>query len=80
MESFYWALATIMLIGSKGNTFAETFFVCVTLFATVGVFATIIANIQIILEDIAKKSKGYRKDLEVLNQLFESNKNISKNT
>lgn len=51
-ESFYWALATIMLVGSKGETFLETIFCCATLVTTVGMFATILSKIAMILEEI----------------------------
>lgn len=50
-ESFYWSLATIMLVGSKGETFLETIFCCFTLLATVGMFATILSKIAMILEE-----------------------------
>lgn len=45
IQSFYWALATIMLVGSSGETFAETIFCCFTLLSTVGIFATILSKI-----------------------------------
>lgn len=45
MESFYWSLATIMLVGSKGETLLETIFCCLTLMTTVGMFATILTRV-----------------------------------
>ena len=55
-----------MLIGTKGQTFVETIFCCTTLFITVGMFATIISQISMILEEIARSEKAYKKDKEVL--------------
>lgn len=63
-ESFYWAIATIMLVGSKGNSFLETIFCCLTLLSTVGMFATILSKISMILEEINASDKNYRDNLK----------------
>jgi hypothetical protein len=42
MISFYWALATMMLIGTRGYNFYETSFTTITVLLTVGVFAFVI--------------------------------------
>ncbi len=72
-ESFYWAQATIMLVGSKGlflliiifysigDTFIETVFCCCTLFGTVGMFATILSSVASIMEEIDRKYKNYNR-------------------
>ena len=44
-ECFYWATATIMLIGTKPDTFVETIFTTVMLFITIGFFAVILGEI-----------------------------------
>lgn len=51
-----------MLVGSKGETFIETTFCCLTLLITVGFFALILSSINNILEDIVRKTKGYSED------------------
>lgn len=53
--------------GVMGKTFIEIFFSCIVLMGTVAIFATILGTIGIILEDIQKKSKDYRKSMELLN-------------
>lgn len=53
-ECFYWATATMMLVGSKGDTFIETIFCTLTLFTTIGAFAYILGNIASILEELKK--------------------------
>ena len=59
MESFYWATATIMLIGTKGDNFIETLFATSILFLTVGIFGYLINRIGMILDEInlSKKMK-----------------------
>ncbi|KRX10765.1 Cyclic nucleotide-binding protein [Pseudocohnilembus persalinus] len=76
-ESLYWAQATIMLIGSKGQTNLETIFCIFTLFCTVGMFATIISRISSILNDMDAKTINFRTDLEILNNFFNRNSNIN---
>ena len=49
-----------MLVGSKGVTFLETIFCIITLFATVGMFATILSSISNILDDMDLKTVSYR--------------------
>jgi len=46
IESFYWGLATFLLIGSKGDTFFEVFYCVLILLQTVGVFAYILFTIS----------------------------------
>ena len=41
-ESFYWALATFLLVGSKGFTIYETIFVINVLLITICAFAYIL--------------------------------------
>lgn len=66
-----------MLVGSKGNTFLETAFCCLTLISTVGIFATILSKIAITLEDMDRQTKDYRNDLKILNDMFDSNEQFS---
>ncbi|KRW99582.1 Cyclic nucleotide-binding protein [Pseudocohnilembus persalinus] len=80
MESFYWAIATIMLIGTKGQTFLETIFCCITLLITVGMFAKILSKIQMILEEMHQKTKNYREDQKILLEFFDRCKQISTST
>lgn len=47
--NIYRSVATIMLIGTKGDTFLETLFVTITLLLTVGVFAYLISTISMII-------------------------------
>lgn len=42
MVSFYWALATMMLIGTRGYNFLETSFTTISVLLTVGVFAYVV--------------------------------------
>lgn len=51
-----------MLIGSKGGTATETIFVCIILFFTVGLFATILSRISMILDDLYAKNQAYKRD------------------
>lgn len=54
-ESYYWALATVALIGTKGTTLLETIYCIFTLLWTVGVFATILSTVTMVWEE--KESK-----------------------
>jgi len=45
LESFYWAVATFLLIGSKGDTSIETIYCIIILFITIGLFAYILNSI-----------------------------------
>jgi hypothetical protein len=54
LEGFYWALATIMLIGSKGDTLIETAYCIVSLLSTIGVFAVILSQVGNVLDEIGK--------------------------
>lgn len=58
--------------GDKGYTFLETFISCVVMMGTVAIFATVLGTIGIILEDIQRKSKDFRKDNEILNAFFKN--------
>ena len=42
IESFYWALATFLLIGSKGYTFYESFYCVIVLLVSLCAFAYIL--------------------------------------
>ena len=64
----YWAVATLMLIGTKGDTFVEVTFVTFVLYVTVGIFAYLISNISTIIDDINKKSKEYKNNLKIMNE------------
>lgn len=44
-ESFYWAIATFLLVGSKGDTFAETIYCIITLVITIPIFGFILSTI-----------------------------------
>ena len=44
------SVATMMLVGSKGDTFIETIFCSITLYVTIGAFAYILGNIGIFLK------------------------------
>ena len=77
MESFYWAAATMMLVGTKGNNVQELIFTVIIMFATVGFFAYLINSIGMILDEINKRTKDYQNDLEVINRYMRS-KNIGK--
>jgi len=44
-ESFYWALATFLLVGSKGDSFYETLFAIAVLLVTICTFAYILQTI-----------------------------------
>ena len=48
-ECFYWATATMMLVGSKGETFVETISCTLILLITVGFFAYILSSIANII-------------------------------
>lgn len=72
-ESFYWSLATIMLVGSKGETLLEIIFCCLTLLTTVGMFATILSKITQLIEEMDKSTKEYREEVDVLNKMFDQN-------
>lgn len=70
VESFYWALATIMLVGSKGTTYFETIFCICTLLCTVGMFAKILSMVAMVMEEMEKKKKGFKMDKETMNTFF----------
>lgn len=53
-----------MLVGPVGNTLIEIIFTSFTLIGTVGIFAYILNNISNIIEEMNKKKKEYKKDLE----------------
>lgn len=54
IESFYFSVATVMLIGTKGETTIETVFLVGTLLITVGVFAYLISTISKLFSIINK--------------------------
>ena len=64
----YWAVATLMLIGTKGDTFVEVTFVTFVLYVTVGIFAYLISEISSIIDELNKKSKEYKSNLKIMNE------------
>lgn len=46
MNSFYWGMATVLLIGTKGESDLEVVYTSIVLFGTVGVFAYILGTIS----------------------------------
>ena len=66
VECFYWSTATMMLVGSKGDTFFETIFCTLTLYITIGFFAIILGEIANVLSALAETEKAYMADLEKL--------------
>lgn len=46
VNSFYWGIATVLLIGTVGTSDLEVVYVSVVLFVTVGVFAYILGSIS----------------------------------
>ena len=58
-ESFYWALATFLLVGSKGDTIYETVFCITILLVTISAFAYILSTIGSIIDEVSYKSKEY---------------------
>ncbi|KRX01126.1 Cyclic nucleotide-binding protein [Pseudocohnilembus persalinus] len=75
-RSFYWSLSTMMLIGSKGNNFLESWFTTITILLTVGVFAYTISQISNIIDDINKDTSYYKNELSVINKYMKQ-KNTS---
>jgi hypothetical protein len=59
-----------MLVGSKGGLFLETVYCCLSLFCTVGMFATILSKVASMLEEKKMKSKDYKRNKEILNKFF----------
>lgn len=62
-----------MLVGSKGETSLETLFCILTLICTVGVFATILSSVAMVMEQMEQKTKDYKKDKETMNTFFSMN-------
>jgi len=56
IESFYWSLATFLLVGSKGDTPAETIYCIIILMITVGLFAYILSILGGIVGDLSARS------------------------
>ena len=61
IESFYWALGTFLLIGSKGDTFAEQFYCLFILLCTIGLFGYILSTIGQIVDDLNEKNRTLKK-------------------
>jgi len=51
VEAFYWACATLMLVGSKGTTNLENLFTTFSLLTLVSVFAYILSEIGMIISE-----------------------------
>lgn len=79
MESVYFSISIVMLIGNTMPTLIETIFTSIILLFTVGVFAYLLSKISIIIEEINKDSNEYKKDLEVINKYL-NNKNVGSET
>lgn len=62
-----------MLIGSKGETDIESIFCIITLICTVGMFATILSSVAMVMEEMEQKRKSYKKDKEIMNHFFSNN-------
>ncbi|KRX09456.1 Cyclic nucleotide-binding protein [Pseudocohnilembus persalinus] len=63
-------------VGTKGNNQIEITFTVIIMFLTVGIFGYLIGSINIILEELNKKSKNYKQELEVVNKYLR-NKEVS---
>ncbi|KRW99724.1 Cyclic nucleotide-binding protein [Pseudocohnilembus persalinus] len=71
IESYYWALATMTLIGTKGSTVIETTFCICVLTCTIGIFATILSTFSMVYDEMDKKMKSFKQDRDILNSFFE---------
>ncbi|KRX08143.1 Cyclic nucleotide-binding protein [Pseudocohnilembus persalinus] len=73
IESYYWALATMTLIGTKGSTEIETAFCIIMLSWTIGIFAAILSTVSNVYQEQQAKYKDFKKDRDILNSFFEIN-------
>ncbi|KRX05390.1 Cyclic nucleotide-binding protein [Pseudocohnilembus persalinus] len=74
IQSFYWGIALVMLIGTNGNTYIESVFSSCTLLLTVGVFGYLISTISDILHDIQKEDQDFKHNLAAINIYMNSQK------
>ncbi|KRX11044.1 Cyclic nucleotide-binding protein [Pseudocohnilembus persalinus] len=70
IQSFYWAIATIMLIGTQGETDIETVFAVLSLLVTVGYFAKILGQVSMVMDQMEQQKKAYKQEKEVMNSFF----------
>ncbi|KRX11048.1 Cyclic nucleotide-binding protein [Pseudocohnilembus persalinus] len=77
IQSFYWAIATIMLIGTQGETDIETVFAVLSLLVTVGYFAKILGQVSMVMDQMEQQKKAYKQEKEVLNSFFNIHKDLS---
>ncbi|KRW98932.1 CRAL-TRIO domain [Pseudocohnilembus persalinus] len=68
--TYYWAVATLMLVGSSGNNSIETAFTIITLLWTVGIFAYIISKISMIIQELNQDSSMFKKELSIMNKFM----------
>ncbi|KRX08990.1 Cyclic nucleotide-binding protein [Pseudocohnilembus persalinus] len=71
-QSFFEAMSTMIGQPNKGETVYELAFSTIMLFSTIGMFATIINTVSMILDEIRQKQQEYRKNKEILNQFYNS--------
>ncbi|KRX11043.1 hypothetical protein PPERSA_05152 [Pseudocohnilembus persalinus] len=69
-SSFYWAIATIMLIGTQGQTDIETVFAVLCLLVTVGYFAKILGQVSMVMDQMEQQKKAYKQEKEIMNSFF----------
>lgn len=55
MNCYYWSLATMMTVGTKGKTVFEIIFSVTAMLFTVCIFAYIINKIGTLIDEINKK-------------------------
>lgn len=77
IKTLYWAVATLMLIGTRGNTFIEILFTTIILFFTVGIFAYLVSSIGQIIDEINRKDKEFKNDLRVMNHYMKQKYKIT---
>ncbi|KRX00497.1 Cyclic nucleotide-binding protein [Pseudocohnilembus persalinus] len=77
IQSYYWAIATIMLIGTKGQTDIETVFTILSLLVTVGYFAKILGQVQMVMDQMEQQKKAYKQEKEIMNSFFNIHSDLS---
>ncbi|KRW99509.1 Cyclic nucleotide-binding protein [Pseudocohnilembus persalinus] len=76
IQSFYWSIATIMLIGTQGETDVETVFAVLSLLVTVGYFAKILSQVSMVMDQMEQQKKAYKQEKEVMNSFFNLHKDF----
>ncbi|KRX11050.1 Cyclic nucleotide-binding protein [Pseudocohnilembus persalinus] len=77
IQCFYWALALITLIGTKGDTDVETVYAVSCLLMTVGMFAKILGQVSMVMEKMEESQKAYKSDKETMNKFFSIHNDLS---